>query len=432
MKFKQVNDQEFFREEAELEDIDRKARRVGSYRKYAQLSEEDIVDPNKLDNWALQAAGCDCSCSVEDIKEALDCNKLLTEASTKNLKGTLKQAADELDAQEVIANSQPDGQIEAALNKALKVAKRFAGREGGSFPNVLFISEAGFGKTHVTRAWARANGINLVEVRASTLDPTDIGGLFAPPERDSRRARKISTGEFDQLDRPNSVLFLDEFNRANKAVRGALLELVNSHYIPDSEAEGGQRFLPNLLFTIATVNPPSGTYNVDQLDPAETSRFRSVNIVSDPKYFLNYITKTFNKEIEKAEKAGDVESAHEYRGRLAIAEKILTDKKFSFDDSADIEAGYDKLDYNYHPLNYRSLTQLLETCDGTKDDFLDLWNSIVNPLKKSTIEGILDDYKDIDDKANSVLQDETDSDVFKKTSNPWDMLVNAFPEIADV
>lgn len=432
MKFKRVDDQEFLKEEVELEEAARKARRAGSYRRYACLEDGESVDPNKLDDWALAAAGCDCSCSVEDIKEALDCNKVLTEASTDELKGTLKQAADEVNAQEVVANSQPDGQIEAALNKALKVAKRFAGRVGGSFPNVLFISEAGFGKTHVTRAWAKANGINLVEVRASTLDPTDIGGLFAPPERDSRRARKISTGEFDQLDQPNSVLFLDEFNRANKAVRGALLELVNSHYIPDSEAEGGQRFLPNLLFTIATVNPPSGTYNVDQLDPAETSRFRSVNITSDPKYFLNYITRTFNREIEQAEKAEDAESAHEYRGRLALAEKILNSKKFSFDDGADIEAGYDKLDYNYHPLNYRSLTQLLETCDGTKDDFLDLWNSIVNPLKKSTIEGILADYKDVDDKANSVLQDETDSDVFKKASNPWEVLVDKFPDLADI
>lgn len=425
MKFKKVADQELFKEELDQDMADRKQRRAESYRKFAALEEGVEIDVENLDPWALDAAGCDCRCSREDIKEALSCGReVLTEAPAAKMSGTVKQAADEVNAEEVVASTDSEGQIETALNKALKTAKRFAGQPGKTYPNVLFISEAGQGKTSVCRAWAKDHGINLVEVRASTLDPTDIGGLFAPPERDSRRARKISTGEFDQLDKPNSVLFLDEFNRANKAVRGALLELVNSHYIPDSEADGGQRFLPNFLFTIATANPPSGNYNVDPLDPAEASRFRNVPLTSDSKYILKYFERVFTAEAEKARKAGDDESALEYEGRLGIARKLLTDKKFSFDDAADLEAGYDKLDYNFHPLNYRSLTNLLETCDGTKDDFLDLWNSMANPLKKNTVDTILKDYKDVKDKANEVLQDETESEVFKKPDDPWSKVLN--------
>lgn len=68
-------------------------------------------------------------------------------------------------------------------------------------------------------------------------------------------------------------------------------------------------------------------------------------------------------------------------------------------------------------------------CDGTKDDFLDLWSSMVNPLKKSTVEGILANYVDVDDKANDALKTETDSQVFKKKLNPLDALKNKYPDL---
>lgn len=429
MKFKLKPDQVFMKEELDQDMIDRKQRRVGWYRKYADLDEDAAIDMNNLNEWALRAAGCEGRCSTEDIKEALQ-ESILTEASTSNLKGTLKQAADAIDAEEVVHQNQTQGQIESALDRALKVAKRTAGKEGVSYPNVLFISEAGLGKTAVCRAWARANGINLVEVRGSTLDPTDIGGLFASPEKGETRARKISTGIFEPLEQPNSVLFLDEMNRANKAVRNALLELVNSHYLPDpNNLQGGQRFLPNFLFTIATINPPSGEYNADALDPAELSRFRNISLTADNKYILKYLEKIYTEAAEKARKDGDNEEALENEGRKKLAQTLLNSKKFTFDDSQDISMGRDKLDYQYHPLNYRSLNMLLDACDGTKEDFLDLWNDYCNPLKKSTVEGILANYVDVDDKANDALKADTDSEVFKKKKSPLDALKAAYPNL---
>ena len=429
MKFKLKPDQVFMKEELDQDMMDRKKRRADWYRKYANLEEGAAIDMDNLDEWALSAAGCEGRCSTEDIKEALQ-ESILTEAPVSNLKGTLKQAADAIDAEEVVHQNQTQGQIESALDRALKVAKRTAGKEGVSYPNVLFISEAGLGKTAVCRAWARANGINLVEVRGSTLDPTDIGGLFAPPERGDTRAKKISTGIFEPLEQPNSVLFLDEMNRANKAVRNALLELINSHYLPDpNNPQGGQRFLPNFLFTIATINPPSGEYNADALDPAELSRFRNINLTADNKYILKYLEKIYTEAAEKARKNGDDEEALENEGRKKLAQTLLNSKKFTFDDSQDISMGRDKLDYQYHPLNYRSLNMLLDTCDGTKEDFLDLWNDMCNPLKKSTVEGILANYVDVDDKANDALKADTDSEVFKKKKSPLDALKAAYPDL---
>ncbi len=429
MKFKKMEDHEILKEEMDQDMMDRKKRRADWYRKYADLDEGAAIDMNNLDGWALNAAGCEGNCSVEDIKEALQ-ESILTEAPAANLKGTLKQAADEIDAQEVASQSQSEGQIEQALDRSLKAAKRIAGEEGVSYPNVLFISNAGLGKTSVCRAWAKANGVNLVEVRGSTLDPTDIGGLFASPEKGDTRARKISTGIFEPLEEPNSVLFLDELNRANKAVRNALLELVNSHYLPDpNNPQGGQRFLPNFLFTIATINPPTGEYNADALDPAEASRFRNVNLTADNLYILKYLEKIYTKAAEKARKAGDAKEALENEGRKKLAQTLLNSKRFTFDDTDDIAKGRDKLDYQYHPLNYRSLNMLLDICDGTKDDFLDLWNDMCNPLKKTTVEGILADYVDVDDKANDVLKGDTESDVFKKKSSPLDKLKAKYTDL---
>lgn len=429
MRFKRENNKSAIIESIDQDMIERKKRRTDWYRKYAQLKEGDTIDMNNLDEWALRAAGCEGRCSIEDIKEALQ-ESILTEAPTSGLKGTLKQAADAVDAKEVTAENQTRGQIESALDRALKTAKRMAGKEGVSYPNVLFISEAGMGKTSICRAWARANGVNLVEVRGSTLDPTDIGGLFAQPEKGATRAKKIATGIFEPLEQPNSVLFLDELNRASTPVRNALLELVNSHYLPDpNNPQGGQLFLPNFLFTIATINPPSGDYNVTPLDPAESSRFRNIQLTADNKYILRYLEKKYTEEAAEARKAGDEEAALESDGRKKLAQTLLNSNKFAFDDREEIIAGRDALDYLYHPLNYRSLTELLDTSDGTKQDLLDLWSEIVNPRKKNVAELILANYKDVEDKANAALADGTESEVFAKKVSLSDRLKKAYPDL---
>lgn len=67
--------------------------------------------------------------------------------------------------------------------------------------------------------------------------------------------------------------------------------------------------------------------------------------------------------------------------------------------------------------------------DGTKSDFLDVWNHYCNPKKKRVIEDILGDYVDIDDKANDALKGGTESSVFGKSNSARDMLKNLYPEL---
>lgn len=393
-------------------DPDVRAKRVAEYRRLAGLSDDDIITESSLDDWALKAAATRNRCSINDMKECLLESVTLTE-------DTLGQAADQLNAE--VADK---GDIESVLDRALKVAKR-ANRRGqrGDYPNVLLIGEAGTGKSARVRQWAAENGVNLMEVRAAGMDATDIGGAIAPNKEGDTVVRLAST-EFDKLNRPNSVLFLDEYNRAPREVRTNLLELVNSHVVPDSREEGGQRFLPNFLFTVAAINPPNGRYNTDEMDDAERSRFRTVDVAFDPINLNQFLSKRFDKLADDPD--NDEEERLEYIRKKAIANRLLTSKNFSFDTPEDMDAGRDRYGENYKPLNYRSFTLLLDQSDGTKEDVLALWPQFVNAGKKRMAEDILSDYVDVDDKANAALAKGTKSDVFAKTTTPWDTLVNKY------
>ena len=147
-------------------------------------------------------------------------------------------------------------------------------------------------------------------------------------------------------------------------------------------------FLDNFLFTVAAINPPNAAYKgAKEMDPAEKSRFYRVNMQPDPMEHLKYLKSVYTKAIEEAE---DEEEKLEFKRKIAIAEKILTNPRFTYDSPVDIEENQDNPSYN--PLNYRSFKMALDFCDGTKDNFIDVWNHYCNPKKKNVIEDILGDY----------------------------------------
>lgn len=316
------------------------------------------------------------------------------------------------------------GDIEKALDRSLIVAKRTIRSGGKDYPNLLFIGNAGTGKTGRIRDWAKKNHINLVIVSAATMDDTDLGGALAPDMKFGI-ARKLASTQFDELgDVPDSVLFLDEWNRAPASVRGTLLTLIQDHTVPDPREKGSQRKLKNFLFTVAAINPADANYNTDQLDDAELGRVRKIHIKGDKLNTLGYIRHEWQKAIDKA---ADETEKKELEGQLRIAETLISHKDFTFDDKDDIQRSHDAEDRgagNGLILNPRSFTNLLHYCDGTKDDFLDLWNDYCNSLDKSMVETILRDYKDVNDKANDALKNDTDSSVFKTRASKADALKN--------
>lgn len=373
------------------------------YNKWNRHPETELTEEN-VDSWAKDRTCRIKNCTYEQFNHAMF-EELLTE-------DTVEQAAEkELNA-EVVSRK---GQIEAALDEALDYNQEEAELGGKSFQNLLFVGEAGTGKTSIIRQWARDNNINLFEVRAAGMDDTDLGGAIAPGEDGT--VKRLASTEFDKLNRPNSVLFLDEYNRAPKSVRTNLLELINSHVVPDPREPGGQRFLENFLFTVAAINPNNPDYDTDTMDMAELTRFRAIDVNPDPDHLLKYLTKELQNAVDKA---STPERKARNEGRLNLAKALLTSREFKFDDRRDIEQT--KETGNGIALNYRTLTNLLKGCNGTKEDLLNKWNQYTNSLKFKMAERILSNYKDVDDKANDALKRGTESDVFKKQTSNYDKI----------
>ena len=318
------------------------------------------------------------------------------------------------------------GDIEAALDRALKVARDNATLGESEYDNILLIGGQGVGKTARATSWAKERGINLVYVDAKSLDETDLGGALAPDLKNGK-AVKLSTDTLDLLDKPNSVLFLDELNRARPNIRGTLLSLVNDHYIYDAHGEGGRRSFPNMLFTIAAINPPNMAFpNVDQLDPAELGRYRQVEVVANKKQHLGYLENKFDKNIKAAQKAGNDQLAKELAGKKALAQKIVSDKRFDYDGE---QEEYEAAQAGFPSLSPRTFTKALVASDGTKDDFLNIIQTMFVPETVNKLEQILSDYVDVDDKANSVFKTDDGEEVApgfaKKQNNLFDTLMSS-------
>lgn len=387
---------------------------VGDYRKLANIDESVQLTEDKIDDFALQSVSAKYNIQPYDLK-----HMILGEAVT------IDQAARELEAEKVAAENK--NQVEKVLDRSLKIARRKAkSGDHGDFPNVLLISDAGFGKTDMVRQWAAKNGINLVQKNLGTMGPEAFGGIIAKDSNDPRYATRLGTNEMIRsLSKPNSVLFLDEYNRSKTEIRGAVLTLVQNHMVWDPTEENEERFLDNFLFTIAAINPPNASYKgAKELDPAEQSRFFSLNMTPDPIEHLKYLTDVYTKELNGTD---DADEKKEFQGKLNMCKLILTSPEFSYDSGVDIEENSD--DPSYKPLNYRSFKLAMDRCDGTKDDFLDIWSHYCNPNKKKIIETILKEYKDIDDKATQAIKGETTSNVFAQKKSNLQKLKDAFPEL---
>lgn len=151
--------------------------------------------------------------------------------------------------------------------------------------NVLFVGKKGVGKTSIIKAAFERNHLNWKYFSASTLDPwVDLVGV--PRE-------KIDENGHPYLDliRPKDLqddtiqaFFFDEYNRAAKKVKNAVMELIQFKSI------NGKKF-NNLKIIWAAINPADDedeAYDVEPLDPAQEDRFHvKVNIpyLPDLKYF---------------------------------------------------------------------------------------------------------------------------------------------------
>ena len=138
--------------------------------------------------------------------------------------------------------------------------------------NVLFVGKHGVGKTSIIKQAFDDAGLAWKYFSAATMDPW-VDFIGTPKEHkdengvsylDLVRPREF---QFDTIE----ALFFDEFNRAPKKVRNAVMELIQFRSV------NGKRF-NNLKVIWAAINPEDEDdgYDVEKLDPAQKDRFHVI------------------------------------------------------------------------------------------------------------------------------------------------------------
>lgn len=276
--------------------------------------------------------------------------------------------------------------------------------EDGNYQNVIIYGLAGFGKTAKVKAFCREHNLNLFECDAKSLDVATVGGIPYPttdPKTGELLQSPVGSRYWDALNEPNTILYLDELNRAAPSIRGSLLTLINDHILPmtiedpkTGKRKNVKRF-DNILFTVISVNPADDIFqDAEDLDPAMISRNAAViEQGPDIRDFLSHLTRVYTA-IEKNMYLKP-ERKVKYMGQFELAKAILGDQSFRFDDADDVRnIFYDKSRMGNY-LNYRSFYAILRRCDGTKKHFLQVLSySGLSKAKITMFKNILATYND--------------------------------------
>ena len=141
--------------------------------------------------------------------------------------------------------------------------------------NVLFEGKHGVGKTSIITDAFKRNKLRWLCLSGATMDPfIDFVGVPVKV-KDSHGEQIIDLLKPKYIKRANpQAIFIDEFNRAHKKVRNAVMELIQFKTI------NGQRISSDLQVVWTAINPDeSGEYDVEKLDPAQRDRFQvQINI----------------------------------------------------------------------------------------------------------------------------------------------------------
>lgn len=378
---------------------------------------------------------------IDDLKDAAeDNNKTITDATAEKEATKVLKAVDNLDLINPYGGatlSAAENALQRALDIALAKKRNTTYDEDGnpikegSPSNVLLYGLAGFGKTAVVSQFVEDHpGLNLhlVKIDAKSLDKATVGGIPALLKDKEGQTYQYPVGSsmWKALEEPNVILFLDELNRATTTNQGILLTLINEHELPIMEivkTKDGEekikttKYYPNILFTVAAINPASDAFSdIKDLDTAMNSRFAlGVDISGDKNIYLKVLDRYYTKELNKTQYKEDAERLQR---QWDLGKILVSDPQFQFDDydsTAQIEmdnksgardSTTGKLKHA-GPLNYRSMSTLLDICDGTPRDLKNLLNSGSVNLTSEKIKmilGILNEHRaDFDKKGNKIF-----------------------------
>ena len=101
---------------------------------------------------------------------------------------------------------------------------------------VFLWGPPGAGKSSVVRDVAQESGLDLVDIRASLLDPTDLRGI---PTVENGRARWSPPSFLPNEEQRPGLLFFDELNAAPPLIQASLYQLVLDRRVGEYELPAG-------------------------------------------------------------------------------------------------------------------------------------------------------------------------------------------------
>ena len=140
------------------------------------------------------------------------------------------------------------------------------------------------GKSAITHQLGEEYSLELIDVRLSQCDPTDLNGF---PSMGKTRATYMPMDIFPLEDtaipkgKKGFLVFLDEFNSASMAVQAASYKLILDRQV-------GQRKLHSNTIIIAAGNMAGNNAIVNRLGTAMQSRLIHLELVSDVLIWLKW------------------------------------------------------------------------------------------------------------------------------------------------
>lgn len=153
--------------------------------------------------------------------------------------------------------------------------------------SVILWGPTGIGKSSIVKQLAKDLKYKLIDIRLSQREAVDILGMPYTAKT------KILDQDFDALNHHppewflralmegNTVLFLDELNRARPEVLQAVFELaldrrLNGHKLPDS------------VLIVSACNPPDARYDTVDFDDALSARFMHLHVKTNADIWLDW------------------------------------------------------------------------------------------------------------------------------------------------
>jgi hypothetical protein len=144
--------------------------------------------------------------------------------------------------------------------------------------SVLVVGKYGIGKTASAYEFAKEHGMKVVDVKLSQFDAVTFRGI--PSVKDGKTVWNIPH-MMAELQQGNTVLLLDEFDKAQPSVASASYELL-------LQRRYGDYLLPDTVLIVATANFESEDFRSQGFSIPQLDRCIKVELVIDSEEWLSW------------------------------------------------------------------------------------------------------------------------------------------------